>query len=357
VHSGSFVHPLICPLLRKGLSIFDCDDAGQQNEDVKGNGMSKQKKILVTGAAGFVGRFVCQELRRQHMDFIGSARSPNRSDISHVAELSTTTNWAEVLDDIDAVIHLAARVHVMNEEVNAEIESYRDLNLYATMHLAQEAIKHGVRRFIFVSTIKVNGESSGEAVFSPEDVPEPHGSYSISKLEAEQALRALCQRSAMELVIVRPPLVYGPGVRANFLRLIQLVRLGVPLPLASVTAERSMIAVENLANFLVLLCVHPGVANRTWLISDGHDLRISDLIRLIASAMEKRARLFPVPVSVLKLLAQLTGKSDQLDRFVRPLRADISAAVNELGWRPVISCDQAIHNTVKHFLDTESTRK
>jgi UDP-glucose 4-epimerase len=188
-------------------------------------------------------------------------------------------------------------------------------------------------------------------------VPDPHGSYSISKLEAEQALRALCQKSAMELVIVRPPLVYGPGVRANFLRLIQLVRLGVPLPLASVTAERSMIAVENLANFLVLLCVHPGVANRTWLISDGHDLRISDLIRLIASAMGKRARLFPVPVPVLALLAQVAGKGDQLDRFVKPLRVDISAAVKDLGWKPVISGDQAIYNTVKHFLNTELTRK
>lgn len=329
----------------------------QQREYVERNGMGRQKKILVTGANGFVGRFVCQELRKLNMAFVGSARLPGGDDISHVAELSTTTNWSGVLDDIDAVIHLAARVHVMNEKDNAEIDSYRDSNLHATLHLAQEAIKRGVRRFIFISTIKVNGESSGPTVFSPEDVPKPHGGYSISKLEAEQALVALCRESAMELVIVRPPLVYGPGVRANFLRLIQLVHLGVPLPLASVTSERSIIAVENLANFLVLLCSHPNVANRIWLISDGHDLRVNDLIRLIASAMGRRARLFSVPVPVLEFLARLAGKSDQLDRFVKPLRVDISAAVNELGWRPVISSDQAIHNTVKHFLGTEATRK
>ncbi len=319
--------------------------------------MNRPKKILVTGAAGFVGRAVCQELRKRNLAFIGSARRPDGEAVSHIAEISTVTNWSSALNGCDTVIHLAARVHVMNENGIAGICAYRKTNLDATLHFAKEALKHGVARFIFVSTIKVNGESSGIIPFSPDDVPKPHGSYSISKFEAEQALISLCQSSSMELVIVRPPLVYGPGVRANFLRLMKLVCLGMPLPFGSITAERSMIAVENLADFLVLICSHPKAANRIWLVSDGCDLKIGDLIKLISSAMCRPALLFPLPVPVLRFFATLAGKGEQLDRFVNPLRVDISGAVNELGWTPVISTKEAINNTVRQFLNTKTTPK
>lgn len=319
--------------------------------------MNRPKKVLVTGAGGFVGRAVCQELRKKNLAFTGSVRRPDGETVSHIAEISATTNWSGALNGCDTVIHLAARVHVMNENGSSGIGVYRDTNLYATLHLAEEALKHGVARFIFVSTIKVNGESSGAVPFSSEDVPQPHGSYSISKFEAEQALISMCESSSMELIIVRPPLVYGPGVRANFLRLMKLVRLGMPLPFGSVTAKRSMIAVENLANFLVLICSHPKAANRIWLVSDGCDLKIGDLIRLVSSAMGKPALLFPIPVPVLRLFATLVGKGEQLDRFVNPLCVEISDAVNELGWTPVISTGEAINNTVRHFLKMKANGK
>jgi UDP-glucose 4-epimerase len=245
----------------------------------------------------------------------------------------------------------------MREDTRDPLPLYRTVNRDATLMLAHTALACGVRRFVFVSTAKVNGDASNVQRFSAADVPSPSDAYARSKLEAEEGLRELCNSCGMEIVIVRPPLIYGPGVRANFLRLMQSVRSGVPLPLGAVRNRRSMVGIDNLVDFLLLCATHPDAANSTWMVSDHHDISIAELIRAIATAMNKPARLLPVPPALLSAAAALFGKRAAADRLLDSLQVDVTPALTRLGWRPPVDFQAGIAKTVEHFLQSERAKR
>jgi nucleoside-diphosphate-sugar epimerase len=309
------------------------------------------QKILVTGATGFVGSALCAEMKRRTIPFVPAVRASTRPDQFQTGDLSGPVDWAAAVSGCSAVVHLAGRVHRMQEQLADPLATYRAMNVTATLELARAAALDGVRRFLFVSTVKVNGEATHAQPFSSSDVPQPADPYAQSKWEAEQGLREIGAQSAMEIVIVRPPLVYGPGVRANFLRLMQLVQAGVPLPLgAVVNNRRSLVGIDNLVDFLLLCVTAPDAAGKTFLISDQHDLSTADLIRLIAAAMGKPARLLPVPPSWLSGIASALGKGRAADRLLGSLQVDATLASRLLGWTPVISVEEGIRRTVNKFL-------
>jgi UDP-glucose 4-epimerase len=261
-------------------------------------------------------------------------------------DLSKNINWKPALAGCDVVIHLAARVHVMHESKENPWPAYRAANVDATMQLAAQAKEEGVRRFVYVSSIKVNGERTFGQPFSADDMPAPEDAYGRSKLEAERALAAWSQSTGVELVIVRPPLVYGPGVKANFARLIHAVKAGLPLPLGAIYNVRSMVGLDNLVDFLLLCAKHPAAANSTWLVSDNRDVSTSELIRLIASAMHRPARLLPIPASLLSACASALGRRPAAGRLLDSLQVDISPALNRLGWQPPFSLETSIERAV-----------
>jgi len=307
-------------------------------------------RILVTGASGFVGTALCNRLQADAIDFVPVVRQKLRSADYEIGPMTAETDWSDALRECSCVVHLAARVHVMEERVTNPLEAFRALNVAATENLARQAAQHGVRRFVFVSSIKVNGEVSSRAPFSAADVPAPADPYGQSKLEAELALARIAAETGLEIVIVRPPLVYGPGVKANFLRLMQLAKRGVPLPLGAIHNRRSLVALDNLVD-LLLTCTHqPAAAGQTFLVSDGHDVSTPELIRMLASAMGKRPLLLPVPPSLLAAGANLLGKAAAADRLLGSLQLDIAPTCARLGWRPVVSIEDAIDATVAHFL-------
>jgi UDP-glucose 4-epimerase len=307
-------------------------------------------KILVTGASGFVGAALCSEMTRRAIPFIPALRKAVASDQYQIGDINARSDWRPALSGCDAVVHLAARVHQMEEPAADLPVLYRLTNVDASVTLARQAAESGVRKFLYVSTVKVNGEASGAHPFSSEDPPHPDDPYAISKWEAEQALTQLCDDLDMELVIVRPPLVYGPGVRANFARLMQLVRAGIPLPFGLVRNRRSLVALDNLVDFLLLCLEAPAASGRTWLVSDQHDLGSADLIRIIASAMRKPARLLPVPPLLLSFLGTLSGKGKAVSRLTDSLQVDARPATEILGWKPTVTVEMAIQSTVDHFL-------
>lgn len=267
-----------------------------------------------------------------------------------VGGIGPETDWRDALCGCDAVLHVAARVHHMNDTAADAMALYRSVNVEGTINLARQAEAASVRRFVFVSSVKVNGEASVGNPFSAGDVPAPADAYGISKWEAEQRLLAMRQQSSMEITIVRPPLVYGPGVRANFLQLMKIVRLGVPLPLGAVDSSRSLIGIDNLVDFLIVCLLHPDAAEKTWMISDQHDVRVPELVRMIAAAMGKPARLLPVPLWLLTAGAGLVGKTPMMQRLSDPLLVDARPATLELGWRPPVTTEAGICRTVQHFL-------
>lgn len=311
-----------------------------------------RQRILVTGAAGFVGTALCSRLRGDGATVVAVVRSAQ--DGAHaLGSLDAGTDFGAPLAGVDTVVHLAARVHVMNDVVADQLGAYRAANVDTTLALARQAAARGVRRFVFVSSLKVNGEASAAAPFNAEDVAAPADPYGQSKHEAECALRALAATSTMELVIVRPPLVYGPGVKANFLRLMELVRRGVPLPLASVDNRRSMVALDNLVDLLTVCCSHPNAAGHTFMVSDGHDLSSAQLVRLIATAMQRPARLLPVPPALLRAGATALGKAALAQRLLDSLQVDIAATCRTLAWTPPLSPGLAVQRCVDHFLKSK----
>lgn len=313
------------------------------------------QKLLITGANGFIGSGLCQALARRGVPYIPCVRQLG-IDWRHTAtpfeigDLSKNLNWKPALAGCDVVIHLAARVHVMHEGKKDPWSSYRAANVDATMQLAAQAKEEGVRRFVYVSSIKVNGERTFGQPFSADDMPAPEDAYGRSKLEAERALAAWSQSTGVELVIVRPPLVYGPGVKANFARLIHAVKAGLPLPLGAIHNARSMVGLDNLVDFLVLCAKHPAAANSTWLISDNQDVSTSELIRLIAGAMHRPARLLPVPASLLAACASALGRRPAAGRLLDSLQVNISPALNRLGWQPPFSLETGIERAVAPVL-------
>ena len=290
-------------------------------------------KVLVTGAGGFVGTALCEQLKAN-----GIAVLPGKRGV----ELSPGMA-------IDAVLHLDARVHVMKETLGDSLSAYRDVNTQGTLNLARQAAVAGVQRFVFVSTVKVNGEGR-LGVYSESDVPDPIDSYAISKWEAERGLRDIATNYGMEIVIVRPPLVYGPGVKANFLSMMHWLSRGVPLPLGAIHNKRSLVGLANLVDLLITCLDHPAAANQTFLVSDGEDLSTTELFVRMAAALGKPARLIPVPGWMLTAGASLLGKRDLSQRLCGSLWVDISKAKSLLGWSPPVSVEEGLRATAKHYL-------
>ncbi|MFA5775178.1 MAG: SDR family oxidoreductase [Ilumatobacteraceae bacterium] len=310
--------------------------------------------IVVTGATGFIGRHLCAALANtQHQVTIVSRSvptefGPNVRTIPNI-DLEQQVDYATLFKDCEVVIHLAGRVHVQGDPENDPESAYISANSTATLNLAHAAIANGVKRFIFLSSIKVNGESTSlDAPFTPESTPHPIDSYGKSKLEAENGLFQLARSSALEVVVIRPPLVYGPGVRANFLQLLKLVHKQLPLPLRSVHNKRSLVGVDNLVN-LILTCInHPAAPNNVFFASDNADISTPDLIRFIAEAEGRRARLFPFPPFLLRMGAKVLRREDQYLRLCGSLRVDISKTMDVLQWRPIATPTEILARTATY---------
>lgn len=315
------------------------------------------KRLLLTGYSGFVGTVLAERL---HIDYDLSLLGRKSSNLgnSFKFDLSPITIYDNVFESIDAVIHVAARAHIMNEEVADSLSEYRRVNVDGTLNLAQQSADAGVKRFIYISSIKVNGEStSGSVPFTEKELANPLDPYGVSKYEAEEGLKKIAEKTGMEVVIIRPPLVYGAGVKANFLNLLKLSNTGLPLPFGLVNNKRSMVYVENLVDFIIRCIDHPAAANQTFLVSDNHDLSLSGLLRLIRNSMGKPARLIPVPVSLFKLAGLIFRKQDVVDRLVGDLQVDSSKAMSLLDWKPPYTMEQGIQATVDSFLENNKQDK
>lgn len=289
--------------------------------------------LLITGGTGFVGQALVKRLGDLPV------RLPTRADLS---------NCEKMLLGITTVVHLAARVHVMQETEAHSLAAFRAVNVEGTLNLARKAVAAGVKRFVFISSAKVNGEFThpGRA-FTEADIPNPQDAYSRSKHEAEQGLRRLAETFAMEVVIIRPPLVYGPGVKANFAALMRAVQRGWPLPLGMVHNQRSLVALDNLVDFIITCVTHPQAANQTFLVSDGQDLSTTELLRSMARAEGVRSRLLPMPVCALQVGAYLFGKRDAVHRLCGNLQVDISKARDLLGWEPPVAAEEGLRRTME----------
>lgn len=310
--------------------------------------------VFITGARGFIGSALCKKMRSAGYSVIGaqsSAKYPSPQDgIKHLAVDLTDQNirWESLLTGVEAVIHLAARVHVMKNDIADPLAAYRKINVEATEHLARESARCGVKRFVFLSTAKVNGELSW-GPFTETDTPAPVDSYGISKMEAERKLHQIAAETKMAVVILRAPLVYGPGVKANFLKLLQTVDRGTPLPFAGVKNQRSLIYVENLVDAIVACIRHPNASGQTYLVSDGEDVSTPELIRMISASLHKSPRLFTVPGLCLHIAGRLAGKGPAMDRLIGSLNVDTSKIRAELGWTPPFTLAKGIEETVAWF--------
>lgn len=310
--------------------------------------------VLVTGANGFVGKQICIRLvqpkwrvRQALRQINTNSRLVSFQEQVNIGEIGPNTNWQQALSSMDCVVHLAARVHVMNDSSVNPLADFRLTNVDAALNVARQAAAAGIKRFVFISSVKVNGEStlSGQA-FTESDTSNPQDPYGISKHEAELGLRELGSQTGMEIVIIRPTLVYGPGVKANFASLMRAVQRRLPLPLGAVHNQRSLVALDNLVDFIVTCLSHPLAANQTFLVSDGHDLSTIELVRGLARAAGVPARLLPVPVWALQAGASLLGKGDAVQRLCGNLQVDISKARSLLGWVPPISVEEGLRRAV-----------
>ena len=308
---------------------------------------------LITGAGGFVGKALCAALSKPTRDcVVRTALRCHRAGSDSfegviVGTIDAETEWSEALQGTDTVIHLAARVHVMKEVAKEPLTEFRCINVAGTLNLARQAAAAKIKRFVFISTIKVNGEhtDSGQP-FTEVDTPNPQDAYGLSKHEAEQGLRQISAETGMEIVIIRPPLVYGPRVKANFAALMRAVQRGWPLPLGSVHNQRSLVALDNLVDFIITCITHPQAANQTFLVSDGQDLSTTELVRGMARAAGVPARLLPVPVWALQAGARLVGKGDAVQRLCGNLQVDISKARELLGWVPPVSVEEGLRRAM-----------
>lgn len=279
-----------------------------------------------------------------------AAQWPDGVEVAQIDGLSVAQSWAQALRGVDVVIHCAGRVHVMDERAADPLAEFRSVNVEATRHLAQEAAAAGVKRFVFVSSIKVNGEETAPGLpFTADAAPQPQDPYGQSKLEAEQALFAVAAQTGLEVVVVRPPLVYGPGVKANFASLMRALQRRLPLPFGAIDNRRSLVARDNLVDLLLLCAQHPAAAGQVFLVSDGEDLSTAQLCRGLSKALGVRPRLLPVPSGLLHLLGLLTGRSQQVQRLLGSLQVDISATRRQLGWIPPVSVEQALQEAAKEF--------
>jgi nucleoside-diphosphate-sugar epimerase len=317
--------------------------------------------VLVTGASGFVGRAVCERALALGLKVRGSHRSLNSQVLIPVgvekilmASIEGDTDWSNALAGVDTVIHLAGRAHILQHPRPDDLAIYRKVNTFATERLARMAAAVGVRRFIYISTIKVNGEKTTTAPFTELDLPRPQDAYAVSKWESEEILGKIGAETGLEIIILRPPLVYGGGVRANFERLIRLVERRIPLPLLSVTNRRSLIFVKNLADAILLSASHPNVARQTFFLSDGEDISTPELIRLIADAMHIPTRMFRCPSSLLSVGAGIIGKKTEVNRLFDSLAVDSRRFNSATAWVPPYTLSEGIKETIERYLDNKS---
>ena len=313
-------------------------------------------QILVTGASGFVGSALCSALLAQGHAVRASIRSAGAMpsadglDVVAVGEVGAQTDWTAALAGMDYVIHCAARAHVMHETEADALAAYRTVNVAGTQRLAEQAAALGVRRLVFLSSIGVLGiHTNGRRPFFISDTPKPVEDYAISKWEAEQVLWAISAQTGLEVVVVRPPLVYGPGVKGNLRRLLRWAARGLTLPLGAVHNQRSLVGLSNLVDLLLRCAEHPAAAGQTFLMSDGQDLSTSHLIRLMAEGMNRPARLLHVPVALLQAGGSLLGKRGEIDRLVGSLQVDSSYTKAQLGWTPPVSVEDGVREMARWY--------
>lgn len=311
-------------------------------------------KVLITGVNGFIGNAVYKQLTdTNNIQVIGSVRSllkeqKNLNQFIEIGDISTNTDWSKAVIGVNTIIHTAARVHIMNDTNVDPLTEFRRINVQGTLNLALQAIAAGVTRFIFISSVKVNGESTNaNQPFLPEDAASPLDPYGMSKMEAEQGLFEIAARTGLEVVIIRPPLVYGSGVKANFASLMRAVELRWVLPLGAIHNKRSLVALDNLVDFIITCTHHPQAAGQVFLVSDGHDLSTTELVRGLAKAADVPARLIPIPTWMLRRVASMIGKGNAANRLCDNLQIDISKSKHLLGWAPPISIDEGLLRAVK----------
>ena len=308
-------------------------------------------KILVTGTSGFVGRHLVGHLKSLEHDVIPVVRrklSQSECDAVEVGEINGETDYEKVLEGVESVVHLAARVHVMNDKSEHALEEYRTVNLSGTVNLAVQSAKAGVKRFVFVSSIKVNGEATpcGYA-FKETDEINPLDHYGVSKSEAEKELIKIQNETGMEIVIIRPPLVYGPGVKANFKKIVDLVRTKPIIPLGAINNKRSIVSVYNLVDFIAICLVHDNASGQVFLVSDGLDISTSELVEAIASAHGKKRLILPFPLSLAKIASKITGNDQTIKRLYGSLCIDISKARVLLQWNPPYSFKEGLEKMLE----------
>ncbi len=311
-------------------------------------------KILITGANGFIGRtLVLRLISESANEVIAATRSIGLSNIPGVqdycvGDLSSVIDWSLPLQGVDTVVHCAARVHVVSDSKSGQLEAYLRINTEGTLNLARQAVLAGVKRFVFISSIKVNGEATQiGSPYHADDQPAPIDPYGISKLEAEKGLRKIEALTGMGVVIVRPPLVYGPGVKANFASMMGWLKSGFPLPFGMIHNARSIVALENLVDLLVTCVNHPAAPGQTFLVSDGEDVSTTELLQRTAQAMGKKAFLLPIPTFVLKVCAAILGKRDLERRLCGFLQVDIEKTRSLLGWNPPLKMEEGLKNAVE----------
>lgn len=316
---------------------------------------SKRNGLLITGATGFVGRALICRIADEEIVVKGVTRRTTTDWPVGVLpvvidSIARETAWAPALEDVNTVVHLAARVHVMRDHAGDPLAEYRRVNVEGTLNLARQAARAGVRRFIFVSSIKVNGEETFiDKPYTADMAPAPVDPYAVSKSEAEIGLKKVAEQTGMELVVLRPVLVYGPGVKGNFLSMMRLMALGIPLPLGSIENRRSFLGIDNLVD-LIWHCVdHPRAVNETFLVSDGEDVSTTELLQRLASCMGRRARLFSIPTSLLNKMASLAGKESVAKRLLGSLYVDISKTREQLAWTPPVSFEEGLRRTVDYY--------
>lgn len=313
-------------------------------------------RLLVTGAGGFVGRAVVARAAADGWAVRACTRQPRTDwpagvEALHGLNLEPDTDWTDALAGVQAVVHCAARVHVMNESAADPLAEFRRVNTAGTLNLARQAAAAGVTRLVFISSIGVNGaETATGAPFRSDSPLAPHSPYAVSKLEAEAGLRQIAAESGIGVVVIRPPLVYGPGAPGNFAQLLKALNLGLPLPLGAVNNQRSFVAIDNLVDLVVICAQHPAAANQTFLVSDGEDLSTTALLRRTAKALGRPARLLPLPASALRFAARALGRAELAQRLFGSLQVDIEHTRTTLGWKPAVAVDEGLRRVAVRFL-------
>lgn len=304
-----------------------------------------------------MGKHLCTEIYQQGRAVKSVVRSSNdrgnSSMLEIVESINSESNWTEAFRDVDVIIHLAARVHVMNDKASDTLAEFRRVNVDGTINLARQAAQAGIKRFVFISSIKVNGEHTLSGMpFTESDTANPQDNYGISKLEAEKGLMSIAHQTGMEVVIIRPPLIYGQGVKANFASIMQAVKHGIPLPLGAIHNKRSFVYVGNLVNFILQCVDHPMAANQVFLVSDGHDMSTTELLLSCADALGVKARLLRVPQKLIEFSAMLLGKKDVAQRLCSNLQVDITKARTLIDWTPPYSIKEGLRATAERLRDT-----